>query len=237
MEPRITTEFRNAPGGAREARRLPGVFVWCCASPAPRGGQNERRWIRWLRSCLAPPPATFSAPRGLVGLRASRTPHGIALHDNLVPTGLAMLPCPMIRTLLLLPLCLTALPLIAQDKPVFRAEPSPRTSRRSSSRSTCPAASARNGAESAHDPLHARALVLDDGTTALAMVVVDNIGLSPALIVEAKQLASQKTGNSVERILISSTHTHSAPSSGGARRAVPRPPTASGSSTGSSSPS
>ena len=33
-------------------------------------------------------------------------------------------------------------------------------------------------AESAHDPLHARALVFDDGATKLAMVVVDSLGES-----------------------------------------------------------
>ncbi len=78
-----------------------------------------------------------------------------------------------------------------------------------------------NGAESAHDPLHARALVLDDGSTALAMVVVDNLGVSPALILEAKRLASEKTGIPVEKMLISSTHTHSAPSSGGGKEGSP----------------
>lgn len=78
-----------------------------------------------------------------------------------------------------------------------------------------------NLAESAHDPLHARALVLDDGTTALAMVVVDNLGVSPELIVEAKQLASQKTGIPAEKMLVSSTHTHSGPSSGGGREGSP----------------
>ena len=35
-----------------------------------------------------------------------------------------------------------------------------------------------NMAESAHDPLHARAVVLDDGATTLALVVVDNIGVA-----------------------------------------------------------
>lgn len=78
-----------------------------------------------------------------------------------------------------------------------------------------------NGAESAHDPLHARAVVLDDGKTTLAMVVVDNLGLSPALMVEAKQIASEKTGIPVEKMLVSSTHTHSAPSSGGGKEGSP----------------
>lgn len=70
-----------------------------------------------------------------------------------------------------------------------------------------------NMAESAHDPLFARALVLDDGQTALAMVVVDNLGASPEVLEEAKEIASQKTGIPAERMLICSTHTHTAPSS------------------------
>lgn len=70
-----------------------------------------------------------------------------------------------------------------------------------------------NMAESAHDPLHARALVLDDGTTTLAMVVVDNLGVAPELIEEAKQIASKATGIATEHMLICSTHSHSAPRS------------------------
>ena len=66
---------------------------------------------------------------------------------------------------------------------------------------------------SAHDPLHARALVLDDGETTLAMVVVDSLGVSPETIDEAKAIASRETGIPVDRMFLCSTHTHSAPSS------------------------
>ncbi len=68
-----------------------------------------------------------------------------------------------------------------------------------------------NPAERAHDPLHARALVLDDGQTMLAMVVVDNLGAGPDVLDEAKAIAAAKTGMPVDRMLISSTHTHSGP--------------------------
>jgi neutral ceramidase len=68
-----------------------------------------------------------------------------------------------------------------------------------------------NMAESAHDPFHARALVLDDGTTTLAMVVVDNLGAGPDVLDEAKAIAAAKTGMSADKMLISSTHTHSGP--------------------------
>jgi neutral ceramidase len=68
-----------------------------------------------------------------------------------------------------------------------------------------------NMAESAHDPLHARALVLSDGATTLAMVVVDNLGAGPDVLDEAKAIASEKTGIATDKILISSTHTHTGP--------------------------
>ncbi len=70
-----------------------------------------------------------------------------------------------------------------------------------------------NLATNAHDPLHARALVLDDGATTLALVVVDNLGVSPEVLEEAKELAAQRTKIPTERMLVASTHTHSAPSS------------------------
>ena len=45
-----------------------------------------------------------------------------------------------------------------------------------------------------HDELHARALVLDDGATRLAFVVVDNCLIERALFDEAKALIFQHTG-------------------------------------------
>ena len=68
-----------------------------------------------------------------------------------------------------------------------------------------------NMSESAHDPLHARALVLDDGTTTLAMVVVDSLGAPPEMLDEAKKMASKKTGIATANMLVCSTHTHSGP--------------------------
>jgi hypothetical protein len=63
-----------------------------------------------------------------------------------------------------------------------------------------------------NDPLFARCLVLDDGTTRLAIVVVDNVGMMRELLDDAKRRAEQATGIRIDRILISATHTHSAPS-------------------------
>jgi hypothetical protein len=67
-----------------------------------------------------------------------------------------------------------------------------------------------NPAQSAHDPLHARALVLADATTSLVMAVVDNLGAGPDILDEAKEIAAQKTGIPKDHMLVSSTHSHTA---------------------------
>lgn len=68
-----------------------------------------------------------------------------------------------------------------------------------------------------HDELHARCLVLDDGTTKLAIVVCDLLGLHRSVSVEARRLIEQSTGIPPENVLISGTHTHSAASALGER--------------------
>ena len=67
-----------------------------------------------------------------------------------------------------------------------------------------------------NDPIRAKCVVLDDGTTRLAIAVVDSCMMPRELIDRAKDLAREKTGIPTERILISATHTHSAPSVMGA---------------------
>ncbi len=71
-------------------------------------------------------------------------------------------------------------------------------------------------ADRLQDPLHARALVLDDGTLRLALVVVDNLMMSRKLLDQAKLTASRTTGIPVERMMVSATHSHCAPSVMGA---------------------
>lgn len=71
-----------------------------------------------------------------------------------------------------------------------------------------------NYAEGAHDPLHARALVLEQGETVAALVVVDNLGLGRDLADEIKKLAADRCGLPPENMLLAATHTHSAPSAG-----------------------
>ncbi|MEE2705523.1 MAG: LamG-like jellyroll fold domain-containing protein [Planctomycetota bacterium] len=61
-------------------------------------------------------------------------------------------------------------------------------------------------------PLSARAIVLDDGTERLAIVVVDNCMMPRTFLDETKLRASRETKLKPNRILISATHTHSAPS-------------------------
>src|SRR5438034_11739997 len=66
-----------------------------------------------------------------------------------------------------------------------------------------------------HDRLHARCLVLDDGQTKLALVVCDSCMIPREILDEAKRLASQATGIPIDKMLISATHTHTAPTVGG----------------------
>ena len=54
--------------------------------------------------------------------------------------------------------------------------------------------------------------MLDDGKIRLAIVVVDTCMMTRELIDDAKALAASATGITMERMLISATHTHSAPS-------------------------
>lgn len=120
------------------------------------------------------------------------------------------------NTLLLAALVLstTALlsPLFAQPKaPVFRAGAA-------TSNITLPLG-ARNGgviargapAKQIHDELHARALVLDDGSTRLAIVVCDLRMIDRGVVEQARAIACEATEIPPEHVLISATHTHAAP--------------------------
>jgi hypothetical protein len=76
-------------------------------------------------------------------------------------------------------------------------------------------------AKGANDPIHARCLVLDDGKTKLAIVVVDSCMLPRELVEEAKMLAQKLTSIQADHMLISATHTHSAPTSTGVFQSDP----------------
>ncbi|QDU76384.1 Neutral/alkaline non-lysosomal ceramidase [Bremerella volcania] len=64
--------------------------------------------------------------------------------------------------------------------------------------------------------IHARAIVMDDGETRIAIVVTDSCMLPKDLVDSAKQLAAQRAKIRPDHMLISATHTHTAPSSMGA---------------------
>jgi hypothetical protein len=70
-------------------------------------------------------------------------------------------------------------------------------------------------ADTVGDSLCAKALALDDGTTRLVICVVDTCMIPRDLIDRAKADAGKATGIPTGRMLVSATHTHSAPSAMG----------------------
>lgn len=76
-------------------------------------------------------------------------------------------------------------------------------------------------ARRASDPLHARCLVLDDGTTQVAFCVVDSCMIPRPITDEARRLAAKATGIPAGNILVSATHTHTAPTAGGVFQSEP----------------
>lgn len=80
-----------------------------------------------------------------------------------------------------------------------------------------------SSAGKATSKLYARAIVLDDGRERLAIVVVDTCMMSREFLDEAKQLAAQRTKIRPERMLISATHTHTAPAAMGCLGTEPDP--------------
>ncbi|HEY8503328.1 MAG TPA: hypothetical protein VIL46_02020, partial [Gemmataceae bacterium] len=76
-------------------------------------------------------------------------------------------------------------------------------------------------ATAAHDRLHARCLVLDDGKTKLAIAVVDSCMIPREILDAAKARAKEATGIPAEHMLISATHTHTAPTVGGVFQSDP----------------
>jgi neutral ceramidase len=76
-------------------------------------------------------------------------------------------------------------------------------------------------AQTIHDELHARCLVMDDGQTKLAIVVCDSCMLPRAILDEAKHLAHGHTGIPLDQMLVSATHTHTAPTATGVFQSDP----------------
>jgi hypothetical protein len=62
-----------------------------------------------------------------------------------------------------------------------------------------------------HDELHARCLVLDNGETRIGLVVVDSCMVPREIFDDAKRIIEKETGIPANHLLMSATHTHSAP--------------------------
>jgi len=62
-----------------------------------------------------------------------------------------------------------------------------------------------------HDELHARCLVLDDGTLRLVVLTVDSCLVPREIFDKAKALIQSELGIPPENVLMAATHTHSAP--------------------------
>ncbi|MEK6234868.1 MAG: neutral/alkaline non-lysosomal ceramidase N-terminal domain-containing protein [Planctomycetales bacterium] len=60
-----------------------------------------------------------------------------------------------------------------------------------------------------HDKLYARCLVLDDGSTQIAFVICDSLGISREVFDQARELIAKETKLPPANILMAATHTHS----------------------------
>jgi hypothetical protein len=67
-------------------------------------------------------------------------------------------------------------------------------------------------ATSVHDDLEARAIVLDDGSTTLCLIVCDLLGMSAEYADPVRDAVASELGIPREAVLTSCTHTHSGPS-------------------------
>lgn len=66
-------------------------------------------------------------------------------------------------------------------------------------------------AREVHDDLYARALVLSDGETTVAVVTTDLIGLGDEELAMVRREVQQKAGIAPEHLILACTHTHSGP--------------------------
>jgi len=78
-------------------------------------------------------------------------------------------------------------------------------------------------ARDVHDELHARALVLDDGATRLAIVVCDSCMIPRPIVGDAKLMVQERTGLPAANMLVAATHTHSAPTASPVFQSDPDP--------------
>jgi len=62
-----------------------------------------------------------------------------------------------------------------------------------------------------HDPLHAKAIVIEQGGVKVAMVACDLVSLPRDLSEEARKIVGEKIGLAPDHIMITSTHSHTTP--------------------------
>ena len=117
----------------------------------------------------------------------------------------------MPRFLVIAAVLLFAGPAFAQNKPALRAGAFAQDVTPEKFPISVNGGLADREAKVANDPLHARCIVLDDGKTKLAIVVVDSCMIPKDLMDAAKAIAEKKTGIPAANMLISATHTHTAP--------------------------
>ena len=68
------------------------------------------------------------------------------------------------------------------------------------------------GAQGIHDNLYARAMVLDDGATKVAIVACDVAGLDKHPVATIRQVVAELTDIPGDHVMVCTTHTHSGPS-------------------------
>lgn len=74
-----------------------------------------------------------------------------------------------------------------------------------------------------HDDLHAKSVVLDNGSTRIALALVDLCTMPASVCEAAKKSIEQHTGIAPANVVICSTHTHSAPAATHIFQAEPEP--------------
>ena len=67
------------------------------------------------------------------------------------------------------------------------------------------------GAEGTHDPLFAKAVVLEKDNVLVALVTLDLITTTRPLVEESRRLIEQRTGIPAKNVMISATHSHTGP--------------------------
>lgn len=67
------------------------------------------------------------------------------------------------------------------------------------------------GAEGTHDPLFAKALVLEKDDVRVALVALDLIGTTHGMVEAARKLIAEQTGIPGKHVMISATHSHTGP--------------------------